>query len=114
RVLLGSSGALRLRLQAARRARLPRQVSGSDSLRQGQLSARRVPVLLARVRDHRRVLRLLPRLPRVLEAVRHRITRSGAAKALQWKRAEARPGAAAGTIRKAWRAVARWRAQLSL
>ena len=29
------------------------------------------PVLLARVRDHRRVLRLLPRLPRVLEAVRH-------------------------------------------
>ena len=34
-------------------------------------SARRVPVLLARVRDQRRVLRLLPRLPRVLEALRH-------------------------------------------
>ena len=42
-----------------------------DSVRQGQLPARRVPVLLAHVRDRRRVLRLLPRLPRVLEAVRH-------------------------------------------
>ena len=52
------------------RARVHHQVPGPRSVRQGQLSAGRVPVLLARLRDRRRVLRLLPRLPRVLEAVR--------------------------------------------
>ena len=36
------------------------------------------PVLLARVRDRGRVLRLLPRLPRVLEAVRDGAARRGA------------------------------------
>ena len=68
--------ALRHRPAAAHGARLLRQVPGPDPVRQGQLSARRVSVLLARVRNQRRVLRLLPRLPRVLEAVRHRPARS--------------------------------------
>jgi hypothetical protein len=48
-----------------------------NSLRQGQLSARGVSVLLACARDARRLLRLLPRLPRLLEAVRHRPARRG-------------------------------------
>ena len=40
------------------------------------------PVLLARLRDRRRVLRLLPRLSRVLEAVRHRPAGRGAEEGL--------------------------------
>ncbi len=70
-VLEARRRALRFRPPAARRARVLRQVPGPDSLRQGLVRSRRVPVLLARVRDERRVLRLLPRLPRVLEALRH-------------------------------------------
>ena len=72
-----------------------RQVPGPHPVRQGQLPARRISVLLARVRNHRRVLRLLPRLPRVLEAVRHRPARRGAEEALLPERAEAdaRPAA---------------------
>src|SRR5262249_20262831 len=50
--------------------------------------AGRVPVLLARLRDQRRVLRLLPRLSRVLEAVRYRIAGSGPQEALLSKCAE--------------------------
>ena len=49
----GRRGALRYRTPTARRARFLHQVSGSNSLRQGLLSAGRVPVLLARLRDAR-------------------------------------------------------------
>ena len=87
----------RPRPPAARRARVLRQVPGPDPVRQGQLPARRVPVLLARVRDQRRVLRLLPRLPRVLEAVRHGAARRRAEEAVLQERAEARARAAART-----------------
>ena len=65
------------------------EVPGSAAVRQGQLPARRVSVLLARVRDQRRVLRLLPRLPRLLEAVRHRAARRRAEEAVLRERAEA-------------------------
>ena len=58
-----------------------------DPVRQGQLPARRVPVLLARVRDQRRVLRLLPRLPRLLEAVRDGPARRRAEEAVLQERA---------------------------
>jgi predicted TIM-barrel fold metal-dependent hydrolase len=55
--------------------------------RQGCLAAGRVPVLLARVRDCRRILRLLPRLSRVLEAVRHGPAGHGAQEAVLPERA---------------------------
>ena len=45
--------------------------SGPRDVRQGRLRRHGVSVLLARLRDDRRVLRLLPELSRVLEAVRH-------------------------------------------
>ena len=95
-VLRSRRGALRLRPAAAGGARLLRQVPGPDPVREGQLSARRISVLLARVRNQRRVLRLLPRLPRVLEAVRHRPARRGAEEALLPERAASiTPGPAA-------------------
>ena len=72
----GRRDPLRHRPPAARRARLLRQVPGPHPVRQGLVPAGRVSVLLARVRDEGRVLRLLPRLPRVLEAVRHRPART--------------------------------------
>ena len=72
----GRRGAVRHRPPAARRARLLRQVPGPHPVRQGLVPAGRVSVLLARVRDRGRLLRLLPRLSRVLEAVRHRVVRS--------------------------------------
>ena len=50
------------------------------------------PLLLAGVRDQRRILRLLPRLPRLLEAVRHGPARRGAEEALLQERAELMPG----------------------
>ena len=65
--------------------------------------ASRVPVLLAHVRDRRRVLRLLPRLPRVLEAVRPGPAGRRPAQALlrqraRWSRnARAVPAADAGS-----------------
>ena len=79
----------RARPPAARRARVLHQVPGPHRLRQGQLPARRVPVLLARVRDQRRVLRLLPRLSRLLEALRPGPARRRAEEALLQERAEA-------------------------
>ncbi len=56
------------------------------------------PYLLARLRDQRRVLRLLPRLSRVLEAVWHRLARPGLAEALLRKRAQADAGPVAWGI----------------
>ena len=56
------------------------------------------PVLLARVRDGGRVLRLLPRLPRVLEAVRHGPARRGAEEGLLQDRAAGLQGAAADRL----------------
>src|SRR5438094_1564838 len=82
RLLRRRRGALRLRPPAARCARVLRQVPGADSVREGQLPAGRISVLLACVRDQRRVLRLLPRLPRVLEVVRNRTAGSGLEEAL--------------------------------
>ncbi len=67
--------ALRHRQAAAVCARLLRQVSGPAPVRQRQLPAGRVSVLLAGPRNERRVLRLLPRLPRLLETVRNRAAR---------------------------------------
>ena len=69
-------------------ARLLRQVPGPHSVWERQLPARRISVLLAGIRDQRRVLRLLPRLSRVLEAVRHRLAGPGAAKAVLRERAQ--------------------------
>src|SRR5205807_2418591 len=65
--------ALRHRTPTARRARFLRQIPGSHSLRQGLVPAGGVPVLLARVRDERRLFRLLSAVPRLLEVVRHRL-----------------------------------------
>ena len=89
RLQRGRRGALRHRPAAASRARVLRQVPGSDSVRQGQLPARRISVLLARFRDQRRIFRLLPRLSRLLEAVRHRSAGPGAEEALLRERVEA-------------------------
>ena len=57
----GRRGALRHRPPAARGARLLREVPGPGAVREGLVPARGVSVLLARVRDARRLLRLLPR-----------------------------------------------------
>ena len=54
------------------------------------------PYLLAHVRDRRRVLRLLPRLPRVLEAVRHGSAGRRAEEALLQERLATRAGTASG------------------
>jgi hypothetical protein len=72
-------GALRHRPAAARGARLLRALPGPHPLRQGLVPAGGVPVLLAGLRDARRLLRLLPPVPRVLEAVRDRPAGPGAA-----------------------------------
>ena len=53
--------------------------------------ATRVSVLLARLRDDRRVLRLLPQLPRVLEAVRHGPAGRDAEEAVLPERAQSGP-----------------------
>src|SRR3982750_3429826 len=71
--------AVRHRAPAARRARLLRQVPGPPAVRKGLIPAGGIPVLLASARDTRRVLRLLPGLSRLLEAVRHRPPGYGAA-----------------------------------
>ncbi len=88
----------RARPPASCGARVLHQVPGPDPFRQGQLPARRVPLLLAGLRDHRRVFRLLPRLSRVLEALRHGPARRGVEEAVLQERAEARAGAAAGRV----------------
>ncbi len=49
------------------------QVPGPHTVRQGLVPARGVSVLLASVRDERRLLRLLSPVPRLLEVVRHRV-----------------------------------------
>ena len=80
-------------------SRAPR-ASSSPSTRTACCSARtptqptEYPVLLARVRDQRRVLRLLPRLSRVLEAVRHGSARRRAEEAVLQERAEGDAGIA--------------------
>ncbi len=74
------------------------KLPGSDPVRQRQLSARRISVLLAGFRDQRRILRLLPRLPRVLETVWNRLARSGIAEALLSERAEAGAGPVEGGV----------------
>ena len=56
------------------------------------------PVLLAHVRDRGRVFRLLPRLPRVLEAVRHEPARRRAQEAVLRERAQARARSSADRI----------------
>ena len=58
----------------------------------------RIPVLLARPRDEGRLLRLLPRVSRVLEAVRTRLARRGTEKHLLSQRASHYPGAAANRV----------------
>ena len=73
-------------------ARLLRQVPGPDPLREGLVPAGGVSVLLARVRDARRLLRLLPQLPRVLEAVRDRPARQRAEEGLRGNALKITPG----------------------
>ena len=107
-------GALRLRPAAA-----CARASSSSSTRTACCSARtptqpaEFPVLLARVRDERRVLRLLPRLPRVLEALRHGSAGRGAEEAvLPERRCAGRPACrrpaghdkilARATLRRHW------------
>src|SRR5690606_30899603 len=63
-------------------ARVLREVPGPDPVRQGQFPALGVPLLLARLRDRRRILRLLPGLPRVLETLRNGSARGGPAEAV--------------------------------
>src|SRR4029079_4019705 len=67
--------------------RLLRQISGPRPVREGLLSARGVSVLLARLRDARRLLRLLSRVPRVLEALWDRSPRQRAQEGLLRERA---------------------------
>jgi predicted TIM-barrel fold metal-dependent hydrolase len=93
-----SRRALRVRPSAARRARPLHQVPGPHPLRQGLVRPERVPVLLARLRDRRRVLRLLPRLPRDVEAVRHGPARRGAEEDLLQERAARDAGIAAERV----------------
>ena len=62
-----------------------------DPLREGHLRGLRVPGLLPHVRDRRRVLRRLPRLPRLLEAVRPGPAGRRPAQALLRQRAQAGP-----------------------
>src|SRR5690606_2531086 len=80
-------------------AQVLREVPGPAVVRQGLVPVGRVPVLLARARDRGRVLRLLPRLPRVLEAVRHGPAGRCAAEALLRERAEDRAGDPEGAVR---------------
>ncbi|CAA9478390.1 MAG: hypothetical protein AVDCRST_MAG39-11, partial [uncultured Sphingomonadaceae bacterium] len=94
-------GALRHRAAAARGARLLRALPGPHPVRQGLVPARGVPVLLAGLRDARRLLRLLPPVPRVLEAVRHRPAGPGAAQAVLRERAADHAGATASAERGA-------------
>ncbi|CAA9337517.1 MAG: hypothetical protein AVDCRST_MAG11-2797, partial [uncultured Gemmatimonadaceae bacterium] len=94
----GGRGAVRHRAAAARRARLLRALPGPHPLREGLLPAGGVSVLLARVRDARRLLRLLPRLPRVLEALRHRPARRGAEEGVLRERPAPHEPAAAGRV----------------
>ena len=75
------------RAAAADRPRVLQRVSGPDPVRQGPLSGRRVPVLLAHLRDGRRVLRLLPTVSRLLEALRDGPARRGAPQGLLRERA---------------------------
>jgi hypothetical protein len=74
------------------------QISRSHSVREGCVSTGRISLLLARVRDVRRVLRLLPRLPRLLEAVWTGSSRFRAEEGVLPERAEDRPGHTAGRI----------------
>ena len=71
------------------------EVSGPDHVRQGHVRAERVSVLLARLRNARRVLRLLPQLPRVLEAVWNGAAGRRAEEALLQERAARRARSAA-------------------
>src|SRR5262245_45847310 len=84
----GRRRVVRHRAAAADRTRVLHQVPGPPAVRQRQLPARRVSVLLAGVRDERRILRLLPRLPCLLEAVRHRIARRRATEGVFGERGE--------------------------
>src|SRR6185503_15708862 len=83
---------VRARPAAAICPRLLREVPGPCDVRQGLVCARGIPLLLADVRDCRRILRLLPRLSRVLEA--------------QWP-GPSRPSAAQGLLRERTQADAR-------
>jgi hypothetical protein len=80
------------KMPAAHRPRLLHQVSGQDSLRQRLVPARGIPVLLARLRDERRLLRLLPTVSRVLEALRHRTAGRCAQEGLFRERAQDHQG----------------------
>src|SRR5690606_28446352 len=95
RVHGGRRGPLRHRQAATHRARLLHPLPGPHPVRQGLLPARRVSVFLARIRNGRRLLRLLPAVSRVLEAVRHRPAGRGAAEAVLRERAADHAGAAA-------------------
>src|SRR5688572_24101713 len=97
--------AVRHRPTAPRGARLLREVPGPDPLRQGFLPARGVSVLLARVRNAGRLLRLLPRLPRVLEAVRNRLAGRRSEEDLLQERAEDYAPPAAGRVAEVNRIV---------
>ncbi len=66
-----------------------------------------VSVLLARLRDDRRVLRLLPQLPRVLEAVRHGPAGRDAEEAVLPERAQSGPRIAADGLVGAGRTLPR-------
>src|SRR5439155_6017133 len=77
---------------AAFRARVPHQVSGSRDDGKGRVRRGRVSGLLSRLRDRRRVLRLLPEVPRVLEDVRTAAAGLRAPKDLLRERAPGDPG----------------------
>ncbi len=81
-----------IRAAAAGGPELLRSLPGPDPVRQGRLRAGGVPVLLAGAGDGRRVLRLLPGLPRLLEALWHRPAGRRAAEALLRERAPDPPG----------------------
>src|SRR4029079_15801244 len=87
-------GALRHRAAAAHSARLLRQTTGPNPVRQGFISAGGVSLLLAGVLDQRRLLRLLSALPRVLEALRNRFARRSSEEGVLPERSEDHAGTA--------------------
>src|SRR5690606_27392629 len=93
---------------AADGAQVLREVPGPAAVRQGLVPTGRVPVLLARARDGGRVLRLLPRLPRVLEAVRHGPAGRGTAQAVSRQRAGAPALHPAGAVHAVGGRIRSW------
>src|SRR2546421_3447760 len=68
------------------------RTSGSRAVRQGYLAAFGISLLLSRAGNRRRILRLLPQVPRFLENVWSRLAGRSAEEAILQERAADHPG----------------------